>query len=213
MRKNNKFTSRWILINNLKKLIDETDAVLDLGCGNNSPLLNITCNFVLGLDIYFYKSTVGSDAIGTRSKEVRYYKKKCDLRYLGSSYDYKSFDVCCLIDVIEHFKKESGINLLKNSENIARKVVIVSTPNGYLEQHDNRPFFDHLSGWTVDEFKSLGYKVIGFGGLKCLRGKYNTLKYKPRFLWGLVSLLFDYIWCRKHPKSAAILLCWKEVEY
>ena len=42
-------------------------------------------------------------------------------------------------------------------EKVARKKVIVFTPNGFVPQrpYDGNPFQEHLSGWSVDEIHEL----------------------------------------------------------
>ena len=74
-------------------------------------------------------------------------------------------------------------------ERWARKKVIITTPNGYIYQHeyDNNPFQEHKSGWTVEELKNLGFKIYGINGWKKLRGYKGIIKYKPIFLWNKIS--------------------------
>jgi hypothetical protein len=58
-------------------------------------------------------------------------------------------------------------------ENVAKKKIIIFTPNGFLRQdeYDGDKLQIHKSGWTVDEFKKLGYEVKGINGWKPLRKK------------------------------------------
>jgi hypothetical protein len=62
-------------------------------------------------------------------------------------------------DLIEHLGKEDGFRLLEHMELIARKVVVIVTPNGFIAQHltDGNPLQIHRSGWTAHEMKALGY--------------------------------------------------------
>jgi hypothetical protein len=47
-------------------------------------------------------------------------------------------------------------------------------------------------------------------GLKSLRGEFHLLKGKPRFFWGIVSMLTHLFWTRWSPENAAAILCVKE---
>lgn len=80
-----------------------------------------------------------------------------------------SFDVVMACELIEHLDKEDGPKLLRRLEKVARRLVIGTTPNGFLEQdpaktpHEpwaKNPYQKHLSGWTAPELVELGYCVI-----------------------------------------------------
>jgi hypothetical protein len=106
--------------------------------------------------------------------------------------------VVLLLNVIEHLEKEEGIRLLDKAYYIARRKVILITPNGYLRQIyiENNPLQAHRSGWSTEELKRLGFKVIGLGGFKFFgkdfhcedRNDYverilSTIRFDPRFFW------------------------------
>lgn len=124
----------------------------------------------------------------------------------------KSIDCVVALDVIEHQKKEDGLLLLQKMENIARKKVIVFTPNGFVEQGDrfSNPWQVHLSGWDADEFRKRGYKVIGVNGYKSLRGQYAKVKYKPVPFWNFISDLSE-LFVRNQPEKAYQLLAIKRI--
>lgn len=107
--------------------------------------------------------------------------------------DFKSvesaiFDFCgsnkvdCVVSIqsIEHLTKNDGELLLSNIEKWARKLVIFETPNGFVEQGaiGGNIHQIHLSGWSIDNFKSRGYKIIGTVGLKILKKASNKGQYK-----------------------------------
>jgi hypothetical protein len=79
----------------------------------------------------------------------------CDIRKLP--FRAKSFDIVLLSQLIEHLNKADALNLIGESEKIARKQVVIGTPVGFLE------YEFHLSGWEPEELKNLGYKVSGHG--------------------------------------------------
>ena len=68
-----------------------------------------------------------------------------------------SFDIVILGDVIEHFEKHVGLRLLETLKAHA-KVVLVSTPNGFMEQGEyaGNDRERHLSGWTLADFQVFG---------------------------------------------------------
>ena len=125
-------------------------------------------------------------------------------------FESDTFDCVILLDVVEHLKKDEGLRLLDNVERIARKKIFVVTPNGFLPSgaFDNNPWQIHRSGWTVEEMRNRGYKVLGVHGLKALRGEKAILKFNPKPIWELISMLTQYI-VRNHPEFAFEILCIK----
>jgi hypothetical protein len=83
----------------------------------------------------------------------------------------RSFDCVVALDLIEHLTKEDGRRLLRAMERIARRKVVIFTPQGFLPQHavGRNEFQRHLSGWEVDEMRGMGYRVIGISGWKPLK--------------------------------------------
>ena len=72
-----------------------------------------------------------------------------------------TFDIAILGDVLEHFDAKSGQKLLRT---LLRKckVVLVSTPDGYLEQGEyaGNKHETHLSGWTERDFEPFGIQEL-----------------------------------------------------
>jgi hypothetical protein len=135
-----------------------------------------------------------------------------DVKRLTELFPDRRFDACVALDVIEHLPKEDGWRMLESMEKLARHRVIIFTPNGFVPQHSqNGDLQEHLSGWTADDLRPRGYKVFGMCGPKSLRGEYHIIKYKPRPLWALVSLLADYSYTRGHPEGAAAILAVKHL--
>jgi hypothetical protein len=84
-----------------------------------------------------------------------------------------SFDVVQCTETIEHLTKEDGKQLLGVLEEVARKFVVLTTPNGFSDQDPakvpwepwaNNPHQKHLSGWSPEEFTEAGYEVLLNGG-------------------------------------------------
>lgn len=165
-------------------------SVLDVGCGARSPLSKIPKTFrSVGVDI-FKESIEKSKKLGIHDDYII-----GDVTRLEDKIGKKSFDAVIALDLIEHLSKKQGEKLLMTLERIAQKKVIVMTPNGFYRQepYEKNPYQVHKSGWTTQDFESRGYRVLGIRGLKSLRGEYATIRWKPWFVWGVISALSQYI--------------------
>ena len=201
------FSSPRTNIFELIRILSDCDSILDVGCGKSSPLRFIPDSYLVGVE--------------ADSKELEQAKKlrthdeyfMVDVKKLGEFFETDQYDACVALDVIEHLTKSDGLRLIQDLERIARNKVVIFTPRGFLQQSSNREgdLQEHLSGWEVDEMKSLGYQVIGLDGLKILRTTHHKLRFRPAPVWAAISWLSQKIWCRNHPESAAALFCWKIV--
>jgi hypothetical protein len=81
-----------------------------------------------------------------------------------------SFDLVLLIDVVEHFDREDGFDLLAEACRVAAKKVLLWVPEGFMRQdvnhfdaagsgYDYRPSQEHKSGWTKEDLEPLGFDV------------------------------------------------------
>ena len=192
----------------LEKAVGDCNTLLDVGCGSSSPIGFFSKKkkiYCVGIDSF-------QPAI-EQSKEKNIHNEyiRMDLLDMGKRFKPNSFDCVLASDLIEHFTKEEGIKLIDIFERIAKKRVIIFTPNGFLakEEHDNNPWQLHKSGWTVKEMREGGYKVIGINGWKPLRGNHSCVKFRPMYLWLIISditqLLTRYI-----PEKAFHILCVKD---
>jgi predicted TPR repeat methyltransferase len=188
----------------LKKELKGCERVLDLGCGRSSPIFFCSIPYSVGVEIfepYLEES---------KNKCIHNQYMKADIRKL--EFKPKSFDAVVAWDVLEHLTAEEGLMLIKKMEKWARKKIIIFTPNEYLWQddYDNNPLQEHKSGWSVEELRRLGFQVVGIHGWRRLRGYRATIKYKPNFLWAIISDLTQKI-TYPHPKIAFQLLAVKEI--
>jgi hypothetical protein len=89
-------------------------------------------------------------------------------------------DCVASLHCIEHLQKEDGFKLLNMMERLSGKLVIIETPNGFVHQSPtlDNPWQEHLSGWTVSDFRSRGYKVRGVSGMKFLHKNSDKGAYK-----------------------------------
>lgn len=69
-------------------------------------------------------------------------------------------DTVFLMDVIEHLPKQEGVSLLKETEGLVKKQIVVFTPLGFMEQDDGE-WNTHRSGWLPEDFK-VGWKTFVF---------------------------------------------------
>lgn len=191
-----------------QEVLSAGDSLLDVGCGSNSPIrfFSKKIKYAVGVD-GFLPSIEKS-----RASQIHHEYKQANLLDIDLVFEPKSFDTVLASDVVEHFEKADGLKLIEKMEKIARKKVIVFTPNGFQPQgeFDNNPYQLHRSGWTVEEMESLGFKVIGMMGFKPLRGEFGEVKWKPKLFWHRVSVLTQPL-VRNSPSLAYQLLCIKNL--
>ena len=190
------------------ELDGQIESVLDVGCGDSSKMQRFAqrLKYSVGVDNFEPRLLQGASA-----SVYRQYKK-LNILDIDKHFEPGSFDCVMALDVIEHLKKEDGYRLLEMMEKIARKKVLIFTPNGFLEQqaYDDNPLQVHLSGWDVDEMRSRGYRIVGVNGLKVLRGDRTKIKWWPESFWFRVSLLTQLL-VRQRPRWAFQILCIKNL--
>jgi SAM-dependent methyltransferase len=165
------------------------ESVLDVGCGKNSPLAKVKKHFYsVGVDLF--KESI------QKSKKLHIHDEYilCDVTKLDTKIKQKSYDAVIALDLIEHLNKDEGKRLLQSVEKIAKKKVIIMTPNGFYKQepYEKNPYQIHKSGWSTSDFASLGYTVYGIRGFKQIRGEYATIRWQPWILWGLIASVSQY---------------------
>lgn len=199
------FTSTRTSAYELIAALEGCESVLDVGCGRASPLRFLNCKRLVGVDA-FEPDLARAAELGTHDEFVR-----LDARRIRERFGDGEFDACAAVDVIEHFTREDGVVFLRALEKIARRIVLISTPNGFLRQMsaENGDHQEHLSGWNTAEMRREGYDVIGLNGLRFLRGEHHSLRFRPAVLWALLSWISQHLWCRNHPEWSAALLCVK----
>jgi SAM-dependent methyltransferase len=190
-------------------LVGTCDSVLDIGCGSRSPLHSFSklIPHTVGID--------GHPASIERSRAQGIHREyHCmELMDAGERFGPKSFDAVIALDVIEHFEKQDGFRLLEMMESMARKRVIIFTPNGFLPQDewDSNVHQVHRSGWEVYDFELRGYRVTGMSGWKPLRGDYALPTLKPRRLGSRLSILTEPF-ATRFPKYAFQLLAIRDMD-
>lgn len=119
-----------------------------------------------------------------------------------------SFDVVTAIDLIEHLSIAEGYKLLYEMERVARKSVLIYTPNGFVWQppSTNNELNAHISGWTANELRRFGFtKIHGHVGLKLAVGPYAEPKFILRGNTLRLFNLCSFVLIRFFPQSAFAL--------
>lgn len=196
-----------------RALLDTLDgsyeSMLDVGCGPPSQLQTRMAERV--------RRTVGMDGDAATVAACRaagpYDEyRSLDGREIEDAFGPGSFDIVIALDVVEHFEKQDGWALLGAMEAVARRRVVVFTPNGFLPQgeKDDNPLQVHRSGWTVDEFTERGYAVTGINGWKPLRGELWEPRVKPPSVGHRLSACTQPLVTRR-PRLAFQLLAVRDV--
>ncbi len=193
------------MIRLLRRELNGLGSVLDVGCGSDSPLQFVRgIGHKVGVDA-FEPSIAASCERGLHDQYLRMELESLDIAP-------KSYDAVVLLDLIEHFEKDAGLAFLSKLELIARKKVLIFTPNGFLPQpaYEDNPWQLHRSGWTTPEFRDLGYRVQGVLGWKALRGELNRPRFHPWPIWDRVANATRVV-TAKNPQWDAALLAVKDL--
>jgi SAM-dependent methyltransferase len=191
----------------LERAIPPGSSVLDVGCGTASPLLHLRSRLssLGGIDAF----AAAADA-GRRSGKYDVVVEG-DVQELDRHFEPASYDVVVAIDLLEHLDEASGDRLLAAMERVARRRVVVLTPNGFVDQDAlaGNPWQVHRSGWTPRQLRQRGYVVRGVHGLRMLRGEEARFR-APARLSALVSDLSAPL-AQRVPSLAYHLLATKDV--
>jgi len=139
----------------VRRIVEPPDIVLDIGCGIRPqtvcrPLVHVCCE-----PCAEYIETLRRDTV-----------ERSDRHWLLLNATWaeavrlvpaKTVDTVFLLDVIEHLEKEEGRRLLKATQDLARRQIVVFTPLGFMPQHheDGRDAWG-LGGGVWQEHKSGG---------------------------------------------------------
>jgi 2-polyprenyl-3-methyl-5-hydroxy-6-metoxy-1,4-benzoquinol methylase len=160
-------TLNYCIESNLK----DCDTALDIGCGPDSPIKHCkNLSYTVGVEPF-------NDYIEI-SKKKKIHNKYINKNILDLEFEKNTFDAVLMIDIIEHMEKDKAKELIIKATKWAKKKVIVSTPNGFIEQGelDENSLQKHLCGFTVDDLNHMGFKCRGMAGLKFFRKDQETLK-------------------------------------
>jgi len=185
----------------LEEELSDCESVLDLGCGPLSPVRRLRGR-IKSVGVEAFEPYVEAARLNSTHDQVI-----CS-KILDIDFDAGSFDAVILIDVIEHLSEEDGYRILEAAQTIAKKKVIVNSPNGFIAQSslDDNPLQAHLSGWSFDLMKSLGFRTTGLAGLKVLRREVDSptmgadllvsIRFRPRLFWFCISAMSQVVTSR-----------------
>lgn len=191
-----------------QEILSSCQTLLDVGCGSNSQIRAFSKKMIYTMGIDGYIPSI------EKSREAGIHSDYTVLNILeiADRFEANSFDCVLASDVIEHLEKNDGLKLMRDMERIARKKVIIFTPNGFLPQgaYEGNEYQIHRSGWEIDEMQRYGYRVIGVNGWKPLRGELAAPRFRPHSLWSRISFLTQPLVLKK-PHKAFQILCIKDI--
>ena len=193
----------------MESAIGDARTVLDVGCGSNSPLRRFRRRYDRAVGVDLFAPALEESAAAGIHDEYR----QLDVLRLEEEFDSRSFDAVVAFDLVEHLSLEDAGRLFGIMERLARKRVVVHTPNGFIPQHeyDGNPLQVHRSGWTPARMRELGFTVRGSNGFRVLRGEEGRTRWRPERFWGVLTRLTEPIAYRA-PRLAYQLLCVKELD-
>lgn len=136
------------------------ESALEFGCGHGHNLRRTGCAVKVGVECVPEYPVNDGEVVFMIGNALE----------LAHTFEDKSFDLVLLIDVVEHFEKHDGIHLIQESQRIAKKKVLIWTPEGHLRQDKDHfdvksgyayaPSQEHKSGWEVGDLEPLGFDAV-----------------------------------------------------
>ena len=142
----------------LKKNLSGCSSVLDLGCGNFSPIKACNSPFSVGVDV--------SESCLQESRKLNIHKEYVQADITKIEFKRQSIDAVIALNVLWDLTRHEGEELLHRMGQWARKKIIITMPNEYAEHgmHGNNLLRGHKSIWSIKKFSDLGFKVHGVSG-------------------------------------------------
>lgn len=138
-------------------------SVLDVGTGLMDSLALVPCRVKLGLDAHrpYLLNRRDPDGIPINAPAQQ----------LEELFVPDAVDLVMLIDVVEHFTADAAREVLRQSETVAARLVMLFTPRGEFPQAGfdafglgGERYQQHRSAWEPEDLVALGYQVIVFSG-------------------------------------------------
>jgi hypothetical protein len=191
-----------------REILPDCRTLLDLGCGAASPVAAFSARLGRAVGVDSFEPSL----VGSRARRIHGEYRRMNVLEAEERFGPRSFDCVLASDLIEHLERPDGERLLAMMERMARRKVIVFTPNGYLPSPavEGNAHQEHLSGWELSEMRARGYRVTGVNGWKPLRGALAAPVWRPRVFWGRVSAV-SQLWTTTRPELAFSILCVKDL--
>ena len=145
----------------------ESKSWLDVGCGDGVACttmeLNRFISYKVGVDPKAWVNDNEKDPKALFTDETDWIKYR--VKYNEDCPIWNDhFDIVTCLDTIEHLPKEEGETWLDHFEEVADRLIIIFTPDGFLPQGPEQgEKFDelekHRSGWEAEDFLKRGYCV------------------------------------------------------
>ena len=171
----------------LRRDLADCDTILELGCGSNSPILQI------GYGKKTYAVDIFQPYVDMHNRLGNY--RECwqaDVLKFSLA-TIKSFDAVVAFDILEHLDRSAveARGLLEEMEKQARKKVILFTPNGWTanSQVDGNEYQLHRSQWEPADYQGRGYTVTGTHGWRWIIGECGLPRRCPYSVWAIVAML------------------------
>lgn len=164
----------------VQEATDNGESLLSLCCGIGLELNNLNTQHVTAVDL----APQYLDEVRGRCPQAKTIASDV-LVYVRGQPD-NSVDVISIIDGIEHMTKRAGSQLIPHMKRVARKQVLLFTPEGYLRNQPHNAWgiegADHLqehrSGWGILELKDLGFDLVAKeSGISQHGEPYNALMF------------------------------------
>jgi len=148
--------------------------ILDIGCGFGRWGVLLTSNYweTRGDQKAARPEVIGCDGFmpnAVLAWKTGFFAQLVHAIFPPLPFKTSSFDTVLLLDVIEHLKKEEGLQLVEEAKRVASHRVILSTPNYHAirDAHATmtgwNQFEAHLSHWPRPYLRRLGFRLLGAG--------------------------------------------------
>jgi len=134
--------------------------ILDCGIGHGEWAFRIRTDprfngrpIIVGLDLH--------EPYLLKQNELGLYDELYNCNVLNIPYQDNFFDIVIASEIIEHLSREDGFKMMDEIERVSRKLVIITTPRGFMKQEaaEGNNHQEHRSGWHSTDFKKRGYSV------------------------------------------------------
>jgi hypothetical protein len=200
--------SQGNLQTNLSNIMKDCSSIADLGCGSRSTVkMCIQNKRLIAIDAWFPVCNV------IKSQPI--VSSVCQAIIPPIPLRSSSVDAVVILQVLEHLTKDQGYQLLNDAGRVARRKIVITTPNGFVGQgsYGCNPYQQHICGWSPQEFENLGYSVIGYDGLKLLRKPFSPAMIFPSKFWEILvsfGLFEKYVFDK--PRHGFQLLAYKNID-
>ena len=122
-----------------------------------------------------------------RAKQIYDSVVRCSSTHLP--FIQNSFDTVVASETIEHIPYGDGFKLISESERVAEKVVVITTPPPRTVSACS----EHIASWKASDFRKLGYKLYGVRFYPRFASKNILIQLLIAFVIGPLSYWFPVL--------------------